>query len=422
MSWMRSLVGTPTGTTIPSSRQSFIAAAVFIYVLPFYAWVPRLELFGPVDLNDVIPLLAVAASGLLLFEHKKVQWHPVYVGLGLFALVAFAAAAMQTANVVDAVRASARIGGRIAVYVLIIAGVRLLSIAQRRRLLAMVVWGGVGQAFLGVLMYLFQYAGPFHTGTVGQHVLGSEWLRVHGTFGGAIPPGEVVLNRANFYSAYLSVVAGILLAFWKEWSLRRWAFCGVTILLGILVSYSRMSLLAIGVAIMMFALLRRRVGLASGFVAIALVILLSVPALRARFSDIGTDRWTQWAVAVKVIESSPWWGCGDGRYLETALHLDTGVSGTLIRTPHNSVLYAAASYGVGAGLLLLAIYGLLVMVAYRLWKRSRTLESAALMAVVVSFLAHDMSNNLFFVPEVALVFWLGLAALDFFEAPRHQEA
>ena len=139
--------------------------------------------------------------------------------------------------------------------------------------------------------------------------------------------------------------------------------------------------------------------------AASMCTIFAYEPLRARFLNMGTDRFELWSQALDVIKTSPWLGVGDGRYLEVARQLSLA-PGEVIHSPHHSILYAAASYGIFVALGLVALYGGL------LWQTfSERQEQPALFAMVVAFILHDMTNNLFFIPEVALSFWVALAYL-----------
>lgn len=288
-------------------------------------------------------------------------------------------------------------------------------------MLTVIACVAVLQGAVGLTAYAFKIHGPGQTGML--HYPPSQIpphgrVRVQGTFGGDIPLGQSFLNRANFYSAYLVMGLMALAALAFEGRRRFFiGFGGVMILGGILVSYSRMSLLAALVGLGLVTLLHRRWTIAAVAAALLVASLaVSVP-LRDRFLDVGTDRFGQWRIAVRVIASSPALGVGDARYLESAVRLAGRDEVPMVRTAHNSLLYAAASYGIPAGLALLAVYVTLITSAVVGWRRRRSANSAAQVALVGAFVIHDLTNNLFFIPEVALTFWAVLAATEEVDEP-----
>ena len=105
-------------------------------------------------------------------------------------------------------------------------------------------------------------------------------------------------------------------------------------------------------------------------------------------------------------------GAGDGNYLAEAIRLGQDVAVPLVRTPHNSLLYAAASYGILAGIALVILYVALVVDAFKRVRVKATPLAITRLALVVAFLVHDLTNNLFFIPEVALMFWAVYAATE----------
>jgi O-antigen ligase len=134
--------------------------------------------------------------------------------------------------------------------------------------------------------------------------------------------------------------------------------------------------------------------------------LISYAPLRQRFFNLTTDRFELWQNAIEVAASAPWLGVGDGRYLEAA-RLVVETSQAVAHSPHHSVLYAAASYGIPVA------FGLVVIYAALTWKAFQARhDRPALLAMTVAFIVHDMTNNLFFIPEVALSFWIAWAYLS----------
>ncbi|MBI5510085.1 MAG: hypothetical protein HY903_15110 [Deltaproteobacteria bacterium] len=397
------------------------ARFALVFVLPLYPLVPRFPLWGPFGTDDVIPVAVVAlAAAALLGARRPAPLSPVLVALGLVAAVATLAALVSAGGLVAALVAAVRVAGRLALYgVVVLAITRLLAAGDRRRLLAMLATVAVLEGLVGVAAYAGKVQGPWQTGMLAypaEQMPAHGRVRVQGTFGGEVPEGQLFLNRANFYSAYLVMGLAALGVFVDRRRRVRVIVGAAAIVAGVLVSFSRMSLLAALLAGAVLALLHRRTITFAVVVAVTAVALAVVTPLRDRFLEFGNDRLQQWRIAARVIAAHPALGVGDGRYLEEAYRLSAGIDVPETRTPHNSLLYAAASYGIPSGVALVGLYVTLIAVSAGAWRRRRTPAAAALVALVAAFLLHDVSNNLFFIPEVALAFWMAFAATSAEEA------
>ncbi len=411
------------GATVEAARGPLAQAGALalIWLLPLYPLVPRFTLWGPLGIDDIIPFLTVGLACLgLATEPERLRLarghRKVLAALAVVAVVTSAAAWVRADGASEHVIAVLRTSGRLIFYAaVIVCASSLLSSRERQRLLVMMAVVAFGEASYGVLAYVAKIHGPFQTGMLAyppdQMPVGGR-VRVQGTFGGELPPGETFLNRANFYSAYLAVGLVGLAAFVMERRRRRWAAVAAAVVIGgILVSYSRMSLVAAFAGFLLLAGLYRRWHALLPAVGLVFVLLAVAPGLRERFSNFGTDRLAQWTIATRVIAHYPLWGAGDGHYLDAAIALAGDVDVPTVHTPHNSVLYAAASYGVPAGVALLFLYGTLLVLSVRRWQQRPSLAAGVSLALVVAFLTHDITNNLFFIPEVALAFWVFYAAL-----------
>ena len=409
-------------TTEGSARRPLpvrFAGLALTGLLPLYPLVPRFPLWGPLGTDDVIPLLAIgtAAVVLLMTGDWRRAASPVLMMLGVLAGVATLAAILAAASPGGALVAIARVAGRLSLYaVLVVAIGKLLRAPERRRLLAVIACVAVFEGLVGVVAYGGKVQGPWQTGMLSypaSQMPEHGRVRVQGTFGGAVPEGQLFLNRANFYSAYLVMGLAALGVFFADRRYRLWALLGTAVVIGgILVSFSRMSLVAALLAVVALALLHRGGRALAVVVVLVALALMLVSPIRERFLGLDTDRIQQWRIATRVIVAHPALGAGDRQYLDEAFRLSGGVGVPVVRTPHNSILYATASYGIPAGLALLALYAVLVCTALAAWRRRHSAEAAALVALVAAFLLHDVTNNLFFIPEVALTFWMTFAATE----------
>ena len=420
----------PLATT--SDRAARVARLALLGLFPLYPLVPRYALAGPLGIDDLIPVATAAAAlvalllGLLATSRANgasaplagrlgagLLHDPALLGLTVFGAIATVSALSHVESVGAGLVAMARVAGRLGLYgVLLLATRHLLDDRGRRRLIAVLVAIAVVEGAFGLIAYVAKIQGPWNTGMIAYPpdlMPPSGRARVQGTFGGQLPAGELFLNRANFYSAYLAVSVAGLVALWGERRRPRLVAVGAALVVGgILASLSRMSLVAalVGLGIATLAWRRRAAVVAAALVVVTVVAVVGlVPPLRERFVGFHTDRVEQWQLAARVIAAHPLTGAGDGRYLAVAERLAEGIDVPVVRTPHNSVLYAMASYGIVAGLALVGLYLALIWSSVRLWRARPGPLAIAQLVLVGTFLVHDLTNNLFFVPEVALMFW-----------------
>ncbi len=431
---------------------------VVLWLLPFYSLFPRVRFVGPVALDDVLPMVATAAAGMWLTLRGGFTWvqiqrlvrtHPALLFAALFIVCMTVSALRNGGGLVG----FSRTGLRFMSYGLLAYFLLYQPTFARQRFLALWLSVAVLQAGFGLWAYAFDWHG-----SLGLCLMeGSP--RAQGFFTGTAALGEKVANRVNFYSAYLLLsITAIFLLGRRYW---RWTVWGVLVLLGgIFVSQTRMTLLALFVAgagsglFFLSGWQRKRTtqGHVLGFLGrykwifFAPLVLgfLFRPALPEHLLSGGTDRLVQWRIAANIIMAHPVWGVGDGRYREVATQVLAEAPeiqalqppGFVVRTPHNSLLYVAASYGVlsaAAYLLfwLTLLWGLTpkdhksrspAPEASLLHSRTAAVDSLgpahrssrsiahttgaghkiAELFILLAFVVHDQTNNLGFVPVVAL--------------------
>ncbi len=380
-----------------------------LVVIPAYVLVPWLPLRGPFDSSDIIPTLGgLAALVVLLGKLRSLKsaafpW-ACLVMLGLLMTLSHG---VQHGFLTDP-SVVARTLGRMGLFALVGAALYLgRSDTNHRGVLYCFAGVALFEALFGAGAALVGYSGPYGLGVVDYpagHFPAEGWGRAQGTFGGVVQADELFVNRANFYSAYLMIALFVVLkAFAGNFKAQ---LVGVVVMMaGILASGSRMSLLAALIGLSVYGLVRK--GGLTWLIAAAgtSLLALAVPSVRSRFTSGLSDRLTLWEQAISVVQTSPWLGVGDGRYLQVLKTLPE-FTDPILQTPHHSILFAAASYGVLVAGCLALLYGGLV------WRgvRARTTEPL-LIALTAAFVCHDMTNNLFFVPEVALAFWIAWALL-----------
>jgi O-antigen ligase len=401
-----------------------VVRVAVIWVLPWFVFVPFVELPGlPVSLDDLLPVIVVGAGLLLRFAGGRPRFEPVTWGLILLAVLNLVATVSAGGTDHDLVRSAARGFGRFLFYaglVNTVAGV-IRNRHDVERMLTSIVIGAVVQGLFCLWAYATGYSGPYGIG-VAPTPIWTSLRRVHGTFasGTSLAGGSPV--SANFLSAYLmaaAVLAGGLALRTGRWLGRGASLAAIGICVaGIGVSFSRSSLVAVGVGLALVALLSRRFWLVGAAVILAVLTLAAVPGLRERLSSVDSNRRALYAAGMRVVEDNPLCGVGDGNYLKilnSSARYQLPPEGVAVATPHNSVLLAAAHAGVFAGLLLAIIVFLVIgrMLLLSLWLEeplARTL-AAALAAAAIGFWIQDQVNSLLFVPKTASWFWI-LAGLS----------
>ncbi|MBN1961038.1 MAG: hypothetical protein JW841_08825 [Deltaproteobacteria bacterium] len=415
-----------------------IAIHSLIWLFPLYVLIPRFKLWGPIGTDDLIPTAVVCLCAVAILLNirpssaigfigvskeflQRILTHlistPALLGLVLVIIIASFTTVIQAASLNAAIYGILRVTIRFSLYgVLLLSGRFLLNAKQRRQLIIFLIALAFIEGLFGLVSYIFRIHGPWQTGMLAypEKLIPEDGrIRVQGTFGGEVPLGESFLNRANFYSAYLVIALMALTSFWAErrrlWLVLITALC---ITSGILVSYSRMSLAAAVVGFFLAALLTKR-WISATITAIMVILAFTAwSPLRERFLEFDTDRIGQWMIALRVIASNFWLGTGDGNYLNSAMQVAQGINVPLVRTPHNSILYATATYGIFAGGALISLYILLLVEAVRRVRHYVTPLSITRLTLVAAFIVHDLTNNLFFIPEVALMFWAIYAATE----------
>ena len=116
--------------------------------------------------------------------------------------------------------------------------------------------------------------------------------------------------------------------------------------------------------------------------------------------------------AINLIQNHHGWVSGDGRYVESPC----GWRARLRQYSHAAPFHSLCR-GLLRGSLQVCLIGLYLIFYKSFAARG---QRAILLAMTAAFICHDMTNNLFFVPEVALAFWLGWALLDAVRKPGQE--
>jgi O-antigen ligase len=335
-------------------------------------------------------------------------------------------------------------------------GQRLRDTLFRRRVLGFFLAGGAFVGLLGVLQFLGLNLVPLVGDKVGfsdDRIFVEGVQRVSSVYG---HPNNLGLYMGRIWP----LAAVMLLAAWAVlrqrpavprpaaptlrrrvgvW-LARWQhvlFYGACLLLalgGLLVSFSKGALLgAFGAAVVLLVLLWRRgrrimAGSArrsplaarlAGFVVGTLVVLLPLALVALLLGESGPERLNLfgestdarlklWASSLEMLRDHPLFGVGPDQFLrayQDYIHpslVDTNEQFT--SHPHTLLLDVWLRLGV----LGVVAFGWLVVRFYRLTlgERRRTLVKCGLAAAFTAALLHGLVDNVYFVRDLALTFWL----------------
>ncbi|MEP6696476.1 MAG: O-antigen ligase family protein [Pseudonocardiales bacterium] len=391
------------------------AAAVFFLLLALTPNIPYLQSASlGVALNDFPPILAVG-FGLyaVAVRHRRgwsVKASAVAVVTAEIALLAGASAAAAGLDVKDV------LGGpvRWTETTLIIALAFALGSDrdQRSLLLRAATVFAAADALFGIAAFVTGFS-------VGAHYIGIEPFRAYDSLFGVFPGridgtlGLPASGAGALFALALPLAAAYAIGAGADRQARiRWSFAAMTLAVALLFTFDRVSTaLGFGLVVVLFGLrLRPQVALTVG--GTMLLLVLGSP-IRDRFTKDSNDRLALWTAAIKMIRANLWFGVGPTKY-EDALPLyrntPFGVAGT---TAHNSVLEAAATLGLLAGVLLV------VAIVISLWWLPSALRLRAVAPEVLAgwlaltgFALTSLTVNFFFWPQLGLLYWTTALALS----------
>jgi O-antigen ligase len=399
---------------------------------------PFIPLAGPLSADDLLPVLALLlAAGPVLAAKVALPRDVTFVG---FILLMGVAAISSTANAHDLAELGRMLGRstfRMAFYLSLIVAVRVLFAGPGwpRRVALAVAGAATLEALFSVGAYLLRYSGPYGLGVVEfawWSVLKGE-LRVQGTFGGAKGEFDAMSVSANFLAAYVVLTIPLTAALALSAKDRRWQVAGLLAALlqaaTLYLTFTRAALLAFLVSLFAFGFLagRRRLALAAAVLSVGMAF--TVPKVRAKLLGEKHDRYALYWASAAITWDHPCFGIGDGNY-DAVLHTNQRYHdtpfGTATATSHNSILLAAAHFGVLGGVAQAFLYLLLVLVMLRSVRRSQghpdALLAVGIAAGLMGYLVQDQINNLAYVPKVATQMWLLVALLPLLEPRRAPRA
>jgi O-antigen ligase len=151
-----------------------------------------------------------------------------------------------------------------------------------------------------------------------------------------------------------------------------------------------------------------------------------IPQIHTRIKDIGNSNLNEsrlrlWKTAVKMIKDHPVFGVGNGNYIsyydEYVKRYPELAYANFSRYPvHNSYLKVVTEMGIPGGLTFAAVIITLLMKIYNTLKYSGSFIKktfyTGFFASAVAFLFMNLSDNLLFVPQIAVYFWTFVALCD----------
>jgi len=368
--------------------------------------VPYIQLPG-VDIayNDFPPILAVGCGLIYVAtRHRHRLPVPLPVAAFLTALIAVIAGASATAN---GLLPKDLLGGPIRWTETTILIALAFIIGGDRELRALLLRAATviatGAALIGIAAFVVGFEGP--------HYLGIEAFRsyqsLYGVFPGRISStlGLPSSAAAALFALALPIAVGYAIGASGP-ARTRWLFAAATLSIALLFTFGRVSTaLGLGLVVVLLALrLRPQVAVSAGVA--ALVLVLGSP-LRARFLDDSNDRLALWSAALEMIKAHPLLGVGPTQYEDALPEFRNTRFGLAGSTAHNSLLEAAATLGLAAGILLtLAILvSLLAWLPAALRCRRVAPEVLGAWLGLTGFALSSLTVNFFFWPQLGLLFW-----------------
>jgi len=250
--------------------------------------------------------------------------------------------------------------------------------------------------------------------------IGSDiFLETGGYWADYIPARvRVGFGSPNFLAGFLVVGIFSTLA-WKPAGRRRRAFrilALLTQLACIALTFTRGAWLALMVGFLVLGVYSResrRIVLVTmatgGLVVYALLARTELVAGAAQrvsgtaLMEAVADRAITYSSGLKVVADFPIFGVGPSHYEDVVLgsaRYTTTAWGTNVNAtnPHNSILYATSTVGIPGGILLAFVF----LSALRIvWVRTRQgVSPPEFLALSLGFVAQNMTNNLFFNPQI----------------------
>ncbi|MGB9378063.1 MAG: O-antigen ligase family protein [Mycobacteriales bacterium] len=399
---------TDAGDRLAGSR----LAAAFFVLLALTPNVPYIQLPIGLALNDFPPILAVICGMLAVAaRHRRGELLPVTPIALMTSQIALIALASAVAN---GLVFKDFLGGPIRWFetTLIIAFAYILGSDRRLRMmfLRVALLAAAADAVFGIGAWVTAWEGPNYLGIQNfesyQVLYGVFPGRITGTLG--LPSN----GSGALFSLALPIAVGYTLGAKDRASRWRWLAVSGIFAVALVLTFSRVPLVLGVVAVVVLLAVRLKPSVAIS-AAVAFVLIVVASPLRARFQGDDNDRLRLWAAAVKMTRDNLFLGVGPTQYFVALPKYALSHWGLATNTAHNSVLEAAATMGIFAGLLLTAaIVASLAWlpVAMRL-KRAQPEVLAAWLGLI-GFVIASFTINYFFWPQLGILYWTMAIALS----------
>lgn len=367
--------------------------------------------FAGVGVDDLPLVAGVLLAGLSVIRNEgfgalvpKVSW-PLYA----FALWNGVIAVIDTGLALDGL---AKGLGRWLIVAIALSSVVAISKREGRGwvILGAVVVVGTLEALFGIWAYFVDWTVESDTRAVliglerwrdYQLLFGRNAGRIAGTLG----------VSSNFFGA-LMLIPGLVAAGWFQRSKTRmemtaFGLAALAMVYALALSYTRASLIALGIGAVLAAVLMKRIRFAA-LMAGAMVLVVATTPILERFSE-ANDRAALAGKSLDAIFEDPATGLGSGSFVDSLFDEDSPV---LIATPHNSFLLAAAETGIPGGLIFLVATMLPAVVLLRRTglRGPAPPVLAAICGGLLAFGAQALSNNIYHIPGVAMFYWVVVGA------------
>lgn len=280
----------------------------------------------------------------------------------------------------------------------------------RSMFLRVAVLAAAVDALFGLGAWIVGYTGPYYLGIQNfesyQVLYGVFPGRITGTLG--LPSN----GSGALFSLMLPIAAGYALGAKDRASRWRWLAVTALFAVALVLTFSRVPLVLGVVAVVVLLAIRLKPSVALS-AAVAFVVIVLASPLRDRFAGDDNDRLRLWAAAVNMIRDNPFFGVGPDQYFDALPRYAVTRFGVANNTAHNSVLEAAATLGIFAGILLtVAIVCSLAWLptAARLG-RSRPEVFAAWLGLF-GFVIASFTINYFFWPQLGILYWVMALSLS----------
>ena len=407
-------------------RTGWMAAGPFLLVAAT-PLVPNEPVLLGFSLDDVLPLFGLAMMLPLLpwGRLRSIRWSPslgtkaALVGASAMIVAAAISAIANSAEAADLPRLAFRGAGRLAFLIAIVASLAILGSTERSRVFSARAIAGVGifEAVFGLVAYFVGL--PMRAGLEAVRSTSVLFGEVPGRISGTIG------NSPNFTSAILmmSILVTAGLALRSPASRTRWWWWSAVVvqLAALTLTYTRVSLGLVVVALTILVLLRSRPILLAPIAVVLALVSIFTPMLSRFVSDV-PDRLALWTSALLLMIDHPIGGVGPGRTLDVvAQHPERyrlTPFGEAWSTAHNTIFLAGAETGVlgalGALILNVGLAMIIVSVFIRAPKGAEGSLQVASALALGTFLAQGMVNNLFTVgvTGVCAAFLLGTQLLE----------